>query len=47
MINGRIEVVTPSDSAWLEMLLPQIGRPFFVKPLLDEPETGMSLSMLR
>lgn len=47
MINGRIEVVNPSDSEWMEMLLPQIGQPFFVKPLLDEPETGMSLSMLR
>jgi quercetin dioxygenase-like cupin family protein len=47
MISGKIEVVNPSDIAWTEMLLEQIGRPFYVKPLLDEPETGMSVVMLR
>jgi quercetin dioxygenase-like cupin family protein len=25
----------------------QIGRPFHVKPLLNEPETGMSVTLLR
>jgi quercetin dioxygenase-like cupin family protein len=47
MITGKIEVVNPSDIEWTEMLLEQIGRPFYVRPLLDEPETGMSVVMLR
>jgi quercetin dioxygenase-like cupin family protein len=47
MITGKIEVVNPSDIEWTEMLLAQIGRPFYVRPLLDEPETGMSVVMLR
>lgn len=47
MITGKIEVVNPADIQWVEMLLEHIGRPFYVKPLLDESETGMSVTMLR
>lgn len=47
MIAGKIEVVKSSEIDWMPMLLEQVGRPFFVRPLLDEPDTGMSVSMLR
>jgi quercetin dioxygenase-like cupin family protein len=47
MIAGKIEVVNSSDVEWTEMLLEQIGRPFYVRPLLDEPETGMSVVVLK
>ena len=47
MITGRIEVVNRSDVEWSEVLMEQIGRPFYVKLLLDEPETGMSVMLLR
>jgi len=47
MINGNIVVVNPSDIEWSEMLLERIGRPFHVKSVFDEPETGMSVLLLR
>lgn len=47
MINGNIVVVNPSHIEWSEILLERIGRPFHEKTLLDEPETGMSVSLLR
>ena len=47
MITGDIVVVNPSDIEWSERLMTQIGRPFHVKRLLDEPETGMSVTLLR
>lgn len=47
MIAGRIEAVNPSDIEWTEVLMEQIGRPFYVKLLLNEPDTGMSVTLLR
>ncbi|WP_416908520.1 MAG: cupin domain-containing protein [Polymorphobacter sp.] len=47
MVTGRIDVVMPSEIDWSEVMMDQIGRPFFIKPLLDEPDTGMSVVMLR
>lgn len=47
MITGNIVVVNPSDMEWTERLPEQIGRPFHVKTLLNEPETGMSVTLLR
>ena len=46
MITGKIEVVNSSDIGWSEMLMEEIGRPFYVKPVLDEPETGMGVTLL-
>ena len=47
MITGSIVVVNPSEMEWTERLMEQIGRPFHVKNLLNEPETGMSVTLLR
>jgi quercetin dioxygenase-like cupin family protein len=47
MITGKIEVVHPADLEWSESPVEAAGRSFFIKPLLDEPETGMSIVMLR
>jgi quercetin dioxygenase-like cupin family protein len=47
MITGKIEVVDPSKVEWSETLIEHIGRPFYIKPLLNEPETGMGVVMLR
>lgn len=47
MIAGKIAVVKPSDMEWSEVLIEQVGRPFHVKALLQEPETGMEVTLLR
>jgi len=47
MINGNIVVVNPSKIDWSEVLMEQIGRPFHYKSLFDEPDTGMSVELLR
>ncbi len=47
MITGKIDVVNPSEIEWTEVLMEQIRRPLYVKLLLNEPETGMSVSLLR
>ena len=47
MITGKIVVVNQSDIDWSEILTERIGRPFHVKNLFDEPETGMSVTLLR
>ena len=47
MITGKIVVVNQSDIDWSEILTERIGRPFHVKNLFDEPETGMNVTLLR
>ena len=47
MITGKIEVVHPSDLEWSESPVAHIGQSFFIKPLLNEPDTGMGIVMLR
>ena len=47
MIDGKIVVVNPSDIDWSESFTERIGRPFYFKELLDEPETGMIVNLLR
>lgn len=47
MITGSVVVVKPSEMEWTESLMAQIGRPFHVKGLFNEPETGMSVTLLR
>jgi quercetin dioxygenase-like cupin family protein len=47
MISGRVVVVNPSDMDWTERLIQRIGRSFHVKSLFNEPETGMSVTLLR
>jgi quercetin dioxygenase-like cupin family protein len=47
MIIGKIDAVNPSDLEWTEVLIEEIGRPFYIKPLLEEPETGMTMMLLR
>ena len=47
MAKGKIVVVNPADMEWTERFKERIGRSFHVKNLLNEPETGMSVTLLR
>jgi len=47
MITGKIIAVDQSDIDWSEVLAKRIGRPYHVKNLFADPETGMSVTLLR
>jgi quercetin dioxygenase-like cupin family protein len=47
MGNGKIIVVNPSEMDWTERFKEQVGRSFHFKDLFKDPETGMSVTLLR
>lgn len=47
MINGKIIAVDQSSIDWSEVLAKRIGRPYHVKNLFADPETKMSVTLLR
>jgi len=47
MINGKIIAVNQSDIDWSHVLAKRIGRPYHVKNLFADPETKMSVTLLR
>ena len=47
MITGKIIAVDQSDIDWSEVLTKRIGRPYHIKNLFADPETKMSVTLLR
>ena len=47
MSDHKLQVFDSKAMPWKESLLPALGKTIFVKPFVEDPETGVTVRMAK